>query len=178
MSEFDQDFVQSVFHFWLCSRTEVLPLQSSRKTQLQLEACEVKFDAEMIESGLLKREEVKSRTNKTHQPCSLANLPKQQQKICDFVRTGKMISSQDEQSQGGSAAVLPFTTCLCADHCGPIDLSRGFPWFSLLAIRWYTWLDLNAMHQNVLVVRQRKWLEGLKAVTSWQRQNRVVLLDW
>ena len=48
-----------------------------------------KFDAEMIESGLLKREEVKSRTHKTNQHnqlCWLANLPnQQQQKTCDFV---------------------------------------------------------------------------------------------
>ena len=96
----------------------------------------------MIESGLLKREEVKSRTNKTHQSYWLANLPNQQQKIFDFVILTRIAfapqSDQDRENDFLSrrtitrrqCAVLPFTTRLCADHCGPIGLSRGFPWFS------------------------------------------------
>jgi len=60
---------------WKGLTEKTLCAENERITAESFGAWKVKFDAEMIESGLLKREEVKS-------------------------RTGKMIFSQDEQSQG------------------------------------------------------------------------------
>ena len=97
--------------------------------------------AQLNASGLLKREEVKSRRNKTHQPCSLANLPKQQQKICDFVILTRIVfapqSEQDRENDFLSRRTITRRQCGSASFhhlplCGPLRTYRPIQRFPMV----------------------------------------------
>lgn len=120
----------------------------------------------MIESGLLKREEVKSRTNKTHQPCWLANLPNQQQKICDFVILTRIAfapqSDQDRENDFLSRRTITRRQCGSASFhhsplCGPLRTYRPIQRFPMV----FSYLPYDDIHDSTSMPCIRmSWLWG------------------